>query len=137
SYIMEKIFKVRYWDYSRQKLNLNGRICAEAIVLFGILGLFGIEVAFPLLFDILGCINETLLVSVAGALITLFLADLIVSTVIVIRHKSNNKSSSKDSTEEMSLYVKRTIMNWLVVDGITWNLPKLKVDFKKILEKIR
>lgn len=29
SYIMEKIFKARWWDYSAKKYNINGRICLE------------------------------------------------------------------------------------------------------------
>lgn len=33
---MEKIFKVRYWDYSKNPLNLNGHICLFASVFWGI-----------------------------------------------------------------------------------------------------
>ena len=32
---MEKLFHVRYWDYSRQKLNLNGYICASSSLCWG------------------------------------------------------------------------------------------------------
>ena len=39
SYLMEKIFKARWWDYSRLKFNLNGRICLQNAILFGLLGL--------------------------------------------------------------------------------------------------
>ena len=38
SYIMEKIFKARWWDYSNNKFNINGRICLETLVPFGIGG---------------------------------------------------------------------------------------------------
>ena len=36
SYLMEKIFKARWWDYSDKKYNLNGRICGENALLFGL-----------------------------------------------------------------------------------------------------
>ena len=36
SYIMEKLFKARWWDYSNNKYNLNGRICAETMIPFGL-----------------------------------------------------------------------------------------------------
>ena len=39
SYIMEKIFKARWWDYRHRKLNINGRVCLFTISPFGILGL--------------------------------------------------------------------------------------------------
>lgn len=34
SYFMEKLFHVRWWDYTRRKYNLNGRICAETMIPF-------------------------------------------------------------------------------------------------------
>ena len=38
SYFMEKIFKARWWDYSTRKFNINGRICLETLIPFGIAG---------------------------------------------------------------------------------------------------
>jgi len=29
SYMLEKIFHARWWDYSTKKFNLNGRVCAD------------------------------------------------------------------------------------------------------------
>ena len=34
--VMEKMFHVRYWDYSRQKLNLNGYICVSSSICWGV-----------------------------------------------------------------------------------------------------
>lgn len=34
--VMEKLFHVRYWDYSNQKLNLNGHICLTSSLAWGI-----------------------------------------------------------------------------------------------------
>ena len=36
SYFMEKLFKARWWDYSKRRFNLNGRICLETMLPFGI-----------------------------------------------------------------------------------------------------
>lgn len=33
--VMERLFHVRYWDYSNQKLNLNGYICASSSLCWG------------------------------------------------------------------------------------------------------
>ena len=38
SYILEKIFNARWWDYSNMKFNLNGRICLRNCFFFGLLG---------------------------------------------------------------------------------------------------
>ena len=34
--VMERLFHVRYWDYRRQKLNLNGYICVSSSLCWGI-----------------------------------------------------------------------------------------------------
>ena len=37
SFVMEKIFKMRWWDYSDKFLNINGRICLRNSVMFMLL----------------------------------------------------------------------------------------------------
>ncbi len=36
SWALEKIFKARWWDYTPRRFNLNGRICLEGFLVFGI-----------------------------------------------------------------------------------------------------
>ena len=42
--VMEQLFKVRYWDYSNQRFNLNGYICLSSSVAWGFLTIFLTEV---------------------------------------------------------------------------------------------
>ena len=53
SWLMEKIFHARWWDYSKNKFNINGRICLETMVPFGILGLVIIYILNPFFYNIL------------------------------------------------------------------------------------
>ena len=57
SYIMEKIFKMRWWDYSNRKFNINGRICLETIIPFGLLGCLVMYVLNPFSMYIFSLIN--------------------------------------------------------------------------------
>ena len=57
SYLMEKLFKTRWWDYSNKKFNINGRICLSNLVLFGIMGLVMIYLVNPFLINILNKIE--------------------------------------------------------------------------------
>ncbi len=41
--LMEALFKVRYWDYSNQKLNYKGHICLSSTVAWGFLTIFMTE----------------------------------------------------------------------------------------------
>ncbi len=49
SYVLEKLFHARWWDYSKVPLNINGRICLPATTGFGIAGVVFIEWVMPFL----------------------------------------------------------------------------------------
>lgn len=36
SYVMEKLFHARWWDYSNRKFNINGRVCLLGMFVFGV-----------------------------------------------------------------------------------------------------
>lgn len=48
SVAMEKLFGARWWDYSNMPLNLNGRICLPASLLFGAAGVATAALLVPL-----------------------------------------------------------------------------------------
>lgn len=44
SLILEKIFKVRWWDYSDYHCNLNGRVCLRNAIIFGVVGVITVKI---------------------------------------------------------------------------------------------
>ena len=40
SYAMEKLFHSKWWDYSNNKFNINGRVCLLNSILFGLMSVF-------------------------------------------------------------------------------------------------
>ena len=112
SYLMEKIFKARWWDYSNNKFNINGRICLETLVPFGIGGVLVLFVFNPFLEKIINLIPDLALNIVTGVLCVLFLIDCIVSFKIILNLKEMTKEL-KDNTAEISDKVKKIILNKL------------------------
>lgn len=45
--LMEKLFKVRYWDYSKQKLNFKGVICLSSSLFWGLLTVLLVKFVDP------------------------------------------------------------------------------------------
>ena len=43
-YVMEQLFKVRYWDYSNKRFNINGYICLSSSIAWGFLTILMTEV---------------------------------------------------------------------------------------------
>ncbi len=101
SYFMEKKYHARWWDYSNKKFNINGRICLDTMIPFGILGVFIMYVSNPFFIDIYNNIPDIWLHIIAGILFTLYIIDNIVSSRIISSiHVEEEKIA--DNTEEIT-----------------------------------
>lgn len=61
SLVLEVIFDARWWDYSFKKFNLNGRICLENSLLFGVLAVVVYYLYIPFRVYIVSTCNLLLL----------------------------------------------------------------------------
>ena len=111
SYFMEKIFKARWWDYSTKRFNLNGRICAETMIPFGILGTLVICVINPIFEYLLNLFNFETIKIAAIILFVIYLIDNIISLTIMFGFKGTLKTVEKDGTEEITKKVKDILIN--------------------------
>lgn len=107
SYIMEKIFNARWWDYTNRKFNINGRICLETLLPFGIISVLILKYLNPFIFNNLYRIPLNILKYVSITLFVLYLIDTCISLKIISNFKDMNKQA-KDNTEEISKKVKET-----------------------------
>lgn len=82
SYLLEKIFHNRWWDYSNNKYNINGRICLLNSSLFGIGSLAIIYLANPIFQDFLSQMNAKALMIIAMLSLITFILDTIYSCVV-------------------------------------------------------
>ena len=111
SYVMEKIFKTRWWDYSNKKFNINGRICLSNLIVFGIMGLVMVYLINQFLINILNKIDPILLKCVVSILMVLFVIDFFVSFSVTSKIKNVGKVVFKDSTEEINAKVKEILLS--------------------------
>ncbi len=110
SYVMEKLFKLRWWDYSEEKYQLNGRICLKNSLLFGIAGVFVVYVMQPFYVILLNTLENKYILFITIIFLIIFLIDYITSVYIIIRFRGTVKEIKKqDSTKEIKDYVKKTI----------------------------
>lgn len=111
SYVMEKLFNARWWDYSKYKFNINGRICLEMMIPFGICGLVVIYLAAPFFDKILAYFNDTTLCIMAIIIAILFVFDILLSAKIINKFKNTSmKFNNKDNTEEITKKVKEELL---------------------------
>ena len=109
SYILEKIFHARWWDYSTKKFNINGRICLGTTIPFGICGLILIYITNPFLLNIYNSIDNNILIIISVLLFIIFIIDNIFSFNLLSLIRNDIKMYEKDNTEEISLKIKKKL----------------------------
>ncbi len=106
SYIMEKIFKARWWDYSTRTFNIDGRVCLSNSILFGILGILLIAYVHPIVRSVITAIELPYFYVASTFCFTVFVIDFGVSFQITINLKHSLQHLRKDNTEEISKKIK-------------------------------
>ena len=81
SWILEVLFDRRWWDYSNYQIQLNGRICLVASLLFGILGVLLVKYIHPSLKKRTDAIPTNLRIGIAAVLFTVMSTDFIFSVL--------------------------------------------------------
>lgn len=110
SFIMEKLFNARWWDYSNNKFNINGRICLETMIPFGFAGLILMYMINPLITKFLLLIPNVILNVIAIIIFILFLIDNIISFKIILGFKNTTFIQENDNTAEITLRVKEALI---------------------------
>lgn len=149
SFIMEKLFKARWWDYSHKTFNINGRVCLENSVIFGLLGLALITIINPFVTNFLSNLPHMVIIYVSSILLVAFIVDNIVSFNIISKFKSTASSVIKDNTEEISekireILKKKSILSRRLVNAfpnVKAILPDIRAKYeeqkRKLKEKIK
>ena len=139
SFLMEVIFKNRWWDYSDKKFNINGRICLEYMIPFGIGSTIVYYFINPLIVKLISIPSESFMIILSMIIFILFITDVIISICIISKISSINKSINIDSTEEITKQVKEIIKGKsLPQRRLVKAFPNMKVNRKyinKILKK--
>ena len=78
-YVMEKLFKVKYWDYSDHKFNLNGYISLSTSIAWGFLSVLLTEVLQVNVYRFVSMLTEHDLKIFIAITSTVFFLDLILS----------------------------------------------------------
>lgn len=78
--VMERLFKVRYWDYSNQPFQLNGYICLSSSIAWGFLTIFMTDVIHEPIARAVLAVSPVVLIAFDFVISVLFTADVYEST---------------------------------------------------------
>ncbi len=105
SYVMEKLFHARWWDYSNYRFNINGRVCLLGAVVFGIFSMLVIKFVHPAVVGLIGMIAQPWLHVVSGVLFVLVVTD----TVVTVRGMAGFNDKLRELTAELESTRERAV----------------------------
>ena len=79
SWLMEKLFHARWWDYSKRKFNIGGRVCLIGAVVFGAFSVVLILVLHPWVKSLTDRLTDTALTWICAILLVGIVSDFIVT----------------------------------------------------------
>lgn len=123
SVILEMVFNMKWWDYSFKKFNLNGRICLENSLLFGILGILIFYIYLPLKVYVFHVSDPLILKISIYLLSTLMFIDGVITVIEAFEVKYRYELVSKLGLKNK--------------DKLKLKLSKLKssFDYKRLLDE--
>ena len=109
SYVMEKLFNARWWDYSNMKFNLNGRVCLKVMLEFGLMGTLALYFLQPYFVKFVKLFSYKYKLIVGLTLFTLYVIDMIVSLKVMKKIKIQIKKQKEDNTTA----IKSQVTDWI------------------------
>ena len=106
SYVLEKRFHARWWDYSQKPMNLHGRVWIGNLILFGLGGVVIVDLINPLLLRLSEHMSFPLREIMALFLSVVFVADYVMSHFVLKLVKTSVELSEADDTEAISKEVR-------------------------------
>ena len=103
---MEALFKVRYWDYSKQKFNLNGHICLSSSIAWGFFSILLVRFIHPPIGRLLADVPAWLVDPLALVLTAVFTVDVVQSVQAALDLKEV-LSKLTEENEELRRLAKR------------------------------
>ena len=109
SFIMEKMFKARWWDYSNNRFNINGRICLETMLPFGIGATTVLYFIHPRVIKYASYISPSIKLILFIILLTILIIDIFISMNIMGKIKNQISFAKEDNTAQ----IKSRVMEWI------------------------
>ena len=114
SYIMEKFFNLRWWDYSEKKFNIDGRVYLGTLLPFGILGTVIMYISNPFFLDIINSLSHKWLNILFYVTFFIFITDFVISIITILTIKRTteyiSEENREDNTEEITKKVKEILL---------------------------
>ncbi len=111
SYLMEKLFSARWWDYTYEFMNINGRICLKHTLYWGVISIIFVKTIHPAVDGLYSKIDGPYLKAILAVTLLIFAADLVnaVRKALDIRKLQNKINALTKTLSEELIIIRSTI----------------------------
>lgn len=104
SWLLEKLFHAKWWDYSKYRFNINGRVSLLGGLVFGLLGVLVLKVVHPFVRGIVDSLPLFWLYVISATLFCILVADVIVTvkSILTLNHKLEEIQAAINLEKEKS-----------------------------------
>ncbi|ENN2603163.1 putative ABC transporter permease [Listeria monocytogenes] len=88
-YLLERVYHLKWWDYSKYKFNIHGRVVLHNSLIFGVLSLITIYFLNPILLNMINNLPLNMRYTLSLLLLSIFLTDNIISTLKTLKLNTN------------------------------------------------
>lgn len=145
--LLEKIFNTKYWDYSNNKFNIQGRVCLMNSIFWGILGVVFIHYIHPFINAQINKIPETALVLTTVIITVAIIIDLIITIVKITNIQTKIETlreiteKLKEQLEEIKQAEKNKSINkeavQTIIEDLKYKQTKIKRKLYRITNRLR
>ena len=125
--LLEKLFHTKYWDYSNNKFNFQGRICLMNSIFWGILGIIFVKFMHPTIENLILKIDMRILIFVYTILGIVIVVDTITSII-----KVKNIKSTLEKIEKLNEEIKEKLNE----ENIQYLIEQLKYKRNKTILRL-
>ena len=96
-FILEKLFKTKWWDYSKEHFNIKGYVCLKYSILWGLACVIVVDLIHPMIANLVRITPDLAKYIICGVLCTVFVLDAIFTVIQLITYKKNYAALEKIS----------------------------------------
>ena len=133
---MEKLFKVRYWDYSNQKFNLNGHICLSSSIAWGFFSILLVRFIHPPIARLLADVPAWLVDPLALALTAAFTVDVVRSVQAAMDLRETLTRLTEENEELRRLAKRAEVAAAFAEDDLHRFRERTELDAKLFRERM-
>ena len=126
-FILDKLFHARWWDYSDRKFNINGYICLEFSIVWGLAIAFVLRVIQPGIENIVDMIPHILGIIFLVIIYLIFVADIVITVLTVLKM---NKQLERMEDIQKSILKISDEMSELIGSGTIKTMGKLEKGYE-------